>query len=419
MRIEPQRLLDSMRREYPEEMQQIDDMMHLLPSIARGGDRTGDVSDDVWRGMPVGLLNRVNIPLQFGGPVVTSTAVRRAILIERISYFCPAIPIGMPGPGLSTPPVISLGTLAQRKAYFERFSHIDDRPVWGAFAITEPAAGSDATAIRTQAVADGDDYILNGEKCFITCGGRADVIVAFATLDKSKGRFGIRAFVVPTNTPGFACDRLEDMMGLRVSQLSSLSFTDCRVPKEYMLGHTGKRGPLIDAFAGAQGAWDYMRPVIAAGIVGSCAGILDEAEKFVNSGQSLLAQKAKDYLFSEIHTLRAKVRSAQLLAYRAAWRYDRRQHASADSSMAKAFASSLGMEVAERVCSHLALHAIVNGERFEKFYRDAKAFDIIEGTGDMQRLLVAKGYQPPLSGDADVAVERQPRRVTKMQVGMS
>jgi acyl-CoA dehydrogenase len=236
-------------------------------------------------------------------------------------------------------------------------------------------------------------YVLNGTKCFITSGRRADAVVVFASIDPTKGRFGIRAFVVDKGTPGFSVDRCEDMMGLRASQLAALSFIDCAVPAERMLGHNGRRGPLVDAFVGAQNAWDYMRPALAAGINGNCAGMIETAERCLAAGEAPLTAAACEAARDELRLFRARVHSAQLLALRAAWKFDSGQRASLDASMAKAFSSTLAMELAHRLARLFPLHAVQRGHPFEKFYRDAKAFDILEGTGDIQRLMIARAFE--------------------------
>ncbi|WP_224360658.1 acyl-CoA dehydrogenase family protein [Hyalangium versicolor] len=391
MRVDPDEVLRESRRADPETWQLFEALeTHLAPLAARA-DAEADIPSELWSLMPVDLLNRVNMPVSYGGIALTSTAVRRAVVFERIGRICPALPIGLPGPGLSCPPVLALGTEEQKVAYFQRFLG-QTRPVWGAFAITEPQGGSDAAAMRTVATRAGDDYVLNGTKCFITSGGRADVVVVFASIDPSKGRFAIRAFVVPRDTPGFSVDRCEDMMGLRASQLASLSFSDCRVPATNMLGHTGKRGPLMDAFTGAQAAWDYMRPVLSSLINGGCLGMVDHAERCLDSGEAELSRTTTEQAREELNMFRARICSSQLLALRAAWKFDAGQHASTDASLAKAFASTVSMELAHRLSTLFPAKAVTVGDRIEQFYRDAKAFDILEGTGDMQRLMIARAY---------------------------
>lgn len=400
MRVNNEGLLDQIRQEDPESMALLDGMGEYLPGMVEHGDRYGNFAEGIWQHLPVGVLNRINIPVQYGGLPISASTLRRTVMLDFIARSCPGLPIGLPGPSLTVPPVLSLGTEPQKQAFFERFL-TDEKPVWGAFAITEPSVGSDATAIRTTATADGDDYVINGEKCYITCGGRADVLVVFASINQDKGRFGIRAFLVPKETPGFAVDRIDDMLGLRASQLAVLSFTDCRVSKYAMLGHTDKRGPLIDAFAGAAGTWDYMRPAIAALANGSSASILDYAETLVHSGEAAMSRGMQASTLARIQQLRAKVHSSRVLTFKAAWRYDQGLRASIAASMAKAYSASLAMEIANYLSTQFPLDAIVSGSRLEKFYRDARAFDIIEGTGDMQRLMIARAYESPVRGEVE------------------
>jgi len=378
MSVFSQELLAATARDEPDMSAEVEVMLAHMPAWAAAADAAGAAPDDMWCSIPARMLNRLNIPLAAGGLAMTATATRRAIVFERVGRICAALPLSLPGPGLSMPPVASLGTPEQKARFFAAFTEAD-APVWGAFAITEPWCGSDATSLRTQAVADGDDYIINGEKCFITNGDRAEHVVVFATIAPEKGRFGIRAFLVERSNPGFAVDRCENMLGLRAARLAALRFTDCRVHKTDMLGHTGKRGPLIDAFVGAQSAWDYMRPALAAAINGACLGAMEHAE-------ALLARTQRRQLAG----LRGRVQAAQLIALKAAWLHDRGERASAAASMAKAYASSLAMEVARVLSGMLPGEMLCAGSPIEKFCRDAKGFDILEGTGDMQRLMIAR-----------------------------
>ena len=243
-------ILRDIKKRAPQQFELLENYRVAMKEWMLEADQSGDIPKVLWSEAPINLLNRVNIPVAYGGLDITQTALQRAVLFERIGEICPSLPISMPGPGLSMPPVLYLGTEEQKRQYLQRFLN-RNAPVWGAFAITEPGCGTDAAALKATAIQDGGDYLLDGEKCFITNGARAEVVVAFVNAYPSKGRFGIRAFIVPTNTPGFQVDRCEDMMGLRSSQLAHLSFNNCRLPKECMLGHNGRRGPLIDAFTGA------------------------------------------------------------------------------------------------------------------------------------------------------------------------
>lgn len=395
MKLATDALLGRIRQEDPESWHTVEDLLHYLPQWVHRADAAGDIDPSFWHGRPVEALNRMNMPVAYGGLALTATALRRAVVFEIVGRVCAALPMAMPGPGLAMPPVNALGTEAQRKAFFGRFVG-QQRPVWGSFAITEPQGGSDATSMRTVARREGDDYVLSGTKCFITGGRRADVVVVFASIDPSKGRFGIRAFMVERGMPGFSVDRCEDMLGLRASQLAALSFNEVRLPAVAMLGHDGKRGPFIDAFAGAQNAWDYMRPALAAGINGSSRGVIDAAQAALDRGEADLDAAAFEAAQDELEVLRARVHASQLLALRAAWRFDEGQRVSTDASMAKAHASTLAMDVAHRVAQVFPLQATQSGHLFEKFYRDAKGFDILEGTGDMQRLMIARAHAPAM-----------------------
>jgi acyl-CoA dehydrogenase len=390
-----ERLYDRIDRDDPQGLVMIRDLLDRMPAWVERSDRLGDIPEAFWSLTSPDLVNRLNMPLEFGGLPLTATALRRAVVFERIGRICPGMPMALPGPSLSTPPVVALATPEQKAEYFGGFLGRTE-PVWGAFAITEPQAGSDAVAIKTVAVSDGDGWVINGSKCFITGGRRAEKVVVFATIAPDKGRFGIRAFVVKRGTPGFMIDRCEDMMGLRASQLASLSFVDCRVPNACMLGHTGKRGPLIDAFAGAQRAWDYMRPALSAGMNGTCLAMLDLADRALTEGEAELPTVRLAAARDELALFRARVESARLLALRAAWQFDTDQRASMAASMAKAFSSALAMELAHRLASLFPIRALRSGDLIGKFYRDSKAFDILEGTGDMQRLMIAGAYQGAL-----------------------
>jgi len=371
----------------------ITSLLENMSEYVSDADQRGDLPDEILNLVPANLLNRMNLPVQYGGLEATSTAYRRAIVFEMVGRICAAIPMALPGPGLAMPPINSLGTEAQKEEAFGKFSN-SETPRFGAFAITEPQSGSDAVNMRTTAIREGDHYVLNGEKCFITNGARADVIVVFASIAPDKGRFGVRAFIVEKGTPGFNVDRTEDMMGLRASQLTSLSFTNCVLHQSMLLGHTGKRGPFIDAFTGAQNAWDYMRPALASGINGACLGVLDYAETQIQSSFGSYSQNAAKETLVQIERYRQKVSSARLIAMQAASKFDCGEKISLGASMAKSYSSKLAMDIAHTLAQLFPDLVVERGNKIEKFYRDAKAFDILEGTGDMQRLMIANAYQP-------------------------
>ncbi|MBS1153587.1 MAG: acyl-CoA dehydrogenase, partial [Myxococcaceae bacterium] len=205
-------------------------------------------------------------------------ANRLAVLgAEEMAWGDPAIILTLPGPGLGGPPIAIMGTPEQKAKYLGIFTAPE--PKWGAYGLTEPVAGSDVAGIRTTARKDGNHWVLNGRKCFITNGARASWVVIFATVDASKGRAGHRAFVVEKGTPGFSVGKLEEKMGLRASETAELVLEDCRVHEDCLLGgekyYEGKEG-----FMGAMKTFDTTRPMVASMAVGIARAAYEKAVDF-------------------------------------------------------------------------------------------------------------------------------------------
>lgn len=364
----------------------VNELTSAIRSHVSETDRTGKIPDSFWSQVNVAALNRMLIPARFGGDGNPMSALARVAVFEEIGFADPGYAIALPGPGLATPPVTSLGNNEQQTRFFASFR--GESPLWGAFAITEPDVGSDATSIQTTAVRTERGYVLNGTKCFITNGARAHAIIVFATTDRRRGRFGVRAFVVPRTSPGFSIVRTERMLGMRASQLAVLSFENCEVPAEDMLhGEAGRR--VIDAFSAAQGAWDFMRPMLTSIIVGTCRRIrtafYERVEGYRLDGRQRVNGATVTGTLGEMDRL---IAASRLLALKAAWKYDHGHGMSKDASMAKAYASRAAMHMAEQALSVLGLDALCGAPDLERAYRDAKGFDILEGTGDMQRLMI-------------------------------
>lgn len=366
------------------------DLCGAMRQHAAAIDETGDIPSGFWKQVSVRALNLNLVPPEHGGDESLWPLMQRVLLMEQLGHADPALALALPGPGLSTPPLLALASQDQQRKLFSRFQ--SDVPVWGGFAITEPDIGSDATALRTSARACSEGYVLNGTKCFITNGARADFVVTFATLDKGRGRFGVRAFAVDCRTPGFQVVRLEKMLGLRGSQLAVLSYADCLVPHEALL-QRGDESRLHDAFSGAQSSWDYFRPVLSSVIVGSCARVRDELVSYLEAASPKSAHWGRQQVAAMLSGISGKISAARLLCHKAAWRHEQGLPVSKDSSMAKAYASRIAMEIAETVLQTVGLEGLHERPVFERFYRDAKAYDILEGTGDMQRLMVARLQQ--------------------------
>ena len=264
---------------------------------------------------------------------------------------------------------------------------------WAAMAITEPDAGSDSAAIRTTAVLDGDEYVLNGEKIFVTSGDRAELIVVWATLDRSAGRGAIKSFVVERDNPGLRLDRLEHKLGIRASDTANFVLENCRVPKDNLLGSpeitTAREG-----FAGVMQTFDNTRPMVAGMAVGVARAalertreLLEEAGVSIDYARPLTAQSAA---VAEFIQLEADWEASRLLALRAAWMSDNRMPNTVAASIAKAKAGRVATEVTLRCVALCGTVGYGEDELLEKWARDAKILDIFEGTQQIQQLVIAR-----------------------------
>lgn len=254
----------------------------------------------------------------------------------------------------------------------------------GAFALTEPGAGTDAGSGKCTAVLDGDEYVLNGTKCFITNGGIADVYIVFALTNPTAGVKGISAFVVDKDTPNFEIGKHEKKMGIRGSQTTELIFKDARIPKANLIGQEGK------GFGMAMGTLDGGRVGVAAQALGIAQAALDEAVKFakerVQFGKPIATKQAIQWMLAEMAT---KIQAARLLTYQAAAAKDTGKPFSVEAAMAKMFAS----EAADFVCSKaVQIHGgygYIQDFKVERLYRDAKICTIYEGTNEVQRMVIS------------------------------
>ncbi|HTA35086.1 MAG TPA: acyl-CoA dehydrogenase family protein [Solirubrobacteraceae bacterium] len=291
--------------------------------------------------------------------------------------------LSMPRQGLGNSAIASV-------ASEEQLQRFDGR--WAAMAITEPEAGSDSASIRTTAVLDGDEYVLNGEKIYVTAGERADLVVVWATLDRSKGRAAIKSFVVERSNPGLKLDRLEHKLGIRASDTAAFRLEDCRVPKDDMLGSADV--DVKQGFGGAMQTFDNTRPLVAGMAVGLTRACLEETREWlaqagveVDDTAPALTQHAAA---ARLQEMEADYESARLLTLQAAWMADNGKPNSLQASMAKAKAGRTCVNVAlgcVELCGSLGYG---EGGLLEKWARDAKILDIFEGTQQIQLLIVAR-----------------------------
>ncbi len=263
---------------------------------------------------------------------------------------------------------------------------------WAAMAITEPEAGSDSAAIRTTARLDGDGYVLNGEKIFVTAGDRAELIVVWATLDPSQGRAAIKSFVVERDNPGLKLDRLERKLGIRASDTANFRLEDCRVPKENLLGSPEVKPR--QGFAGVMQTFDNTRPLVAGMAIGVARACLDRTrELLAQAGIDVdydVPAHAQSAAASEFIAMEADWEAARLLTLRAAWMADNRKPNSLQASMGKAKAGRTGTDIALRCVALCGSIGYGESELLEKWARDAKILDLFEGTQQIQLLIVAR-----------------------------
>ena len=317
------------------------------------------------------------------GDVHNGTNMSTVLSVMELCWGDTGLLLSMPRQGLGNSAIASVANEQQ----LARFGHL-----WAAMAITEPECGSDSAAIRTTARLDGDHYVLNGEKIYVTSGSRADAVVVWATLDRSMGRAAIKSFVVGRDTPGFEMVRLEDKLGIRASDTAAFTLTDVRVPKENLLGDPEVRPD--GGFAGVMQTFDNTRPMVAGMAVGVARAalertreILQESGVVIDYDLPLSQQQASAAAFIEAE---ADYEAAHLLTLKAAWLADNNLPNSLEASTAKAKAGRSATQIALRCVALAGAAGYSERELLEKWARDVKILDIFEGTQQIQQLIVAR-----------------------------
>jgi acyl-CoA dehydrogenase len=289
----------------------------------------------------------------------------------------------MPGQGLGNAAIAAVANPEQLQRFGGK---------WAAMAITEPEAGSDSASIRTTATLDGDEYVLNGEKIFVTSGDRAELIVVWASLDRSQGRAAIKSFVVERDNPGLKLDRLERKLGIRASDTANFVLQDCRVPKENLLG-TPEIAP-TGGFGGVMQTFDNTRPLVAGMAVGVARACLERTRELLgDAGVEIDYDRpphSQTAAASEFIAMESDWEAARLLTIQASWMADNKKPNSLQASMAKAKAGRMGTDVALRCVALAGSIGYGEGELLEKWARDAKILDLFEGTQQIQLLIVAR-----------------------------
>lgn len=363
------RKYDTAEHAYPKEL---DTLAALLDGMSAGGGNSGAGATGVRRTESTGDEGNRN-----------AANMASVLGCAELCWGDVGLLLSMPRQGLGNSAIASVANDEQLARFKGR---------WAAMAITEPGCGSDSAAIRTTARLDGDHYVLNGEKIYVTSGDRAELVVVWATLDKNVGRAAIKSFVVEKGTPGFELVRLEHKLGIRASDTAAFALRDCRVPKENLLGE-----PTINVekgFAGVMQTFDNTRPLVAAMALGLAKACLDETKTILEKAGVVIdyarPAQTQSAVVSEFIRMEADYEAARLLTLEAAWMADNRKPNSLQASMSKAKAGRSCVDIALKCVELCGSTGYAESSLLEKWARDAKILDIFEGTQQIQQLIVAR-----------------------------
>jgi len=351
-----------------------------IKPIRQQYDETGEFPWEIVKELSQADLMGLYIPQEYGG--FGGGVLELCIAVEELCKADGGISLSLAATALGTFPIILFGTDEQKKKYLPKIAKGE---MLAAFGLTEPEAGSDAGSTKTTAKKEGDYYILNGTKCFITNGGVAGVYVIIAMTDKSRGSRGASAFIVEKGTPGFTFGKKENKMGIRASATCELIFQDCKIPKENLLGKEGA------GFIVAMKTLDQSRPGVAAQALGIAAGALDEAVEYSKTRKQfdhpISNFQAIQHILADMAT---QVEAARALIYSVARSIDSGdKDISGASAMAKLFASDVAMKVTTDAVQVFGGYGYMKEYPVEKMMRDAKITQIYEGTNQIQRNVIA------------------------------
>ncbi len=323
----------------------------------------------------------ISIPKEYGGAGLDS--ISYVLIIEEIARACAstAIIVSVHN-SVCAYPILALGTEEQKKKYLP---DLTSGKKIGAFALTEPNTGSDAASVETTAMPDGDHYILNGTKTFITNGETSDIVIVMASTDRSKRGKGITSFIVEKNFDGLSVGVKENKIGLRSSDTCELIFKDCRVPAGNVLGKVG------DGLFTALNTLTFGRVGVAAQALGVAECVKDESIRYAKKrrqfGQSIGSFQAIQWMISDMAT---RIDAARFLIYRAAWLKDQGKSFAMEAPMAKLYATEVAMRAATKAIQIHGGYGCMKGHKVERCFRDAKILEIYEGTSEIQRLIIAR-----------------------------
>jgi acyl-CoA dehydrogenase len=334
----------------------------------------------------LGLMN-MHVPEEYGG--LGLSAFDGLLVSEELYWGCAGIGTSITANGLGAGPVIIFGSDEQKAKWLPPLA---EAPILASFGLSEPGAGSDVAALKTTAVREGDDYLLNGSKTFITNAGYAQWSIVFAKTDSKAGHRGMSAFIVPMDTPGVTIEKHLDKMGQRATDTSAFALHDARVPAENRLGEEG------DGFKIAMATLDFTRPGTAIGAVGVAQAAYEHAVEYakerVTFDLPIAMHQAVGFMVADMAT---EIQASRLLCWQAAWMLDQGlgREATLYSSFAKRFAADTAMKVATDAVQVFGGYGYIKEYPVEKLMRDAKLFQIYEGTSQIQRLVIAREIFTP------------------------
>jgi acyl-CoA dehydrogenase len=366
-----QRALRELAREFAEK--------EIRPKAAEYDEHQTHPADVIAKAHDLGLMN-AHVPEEYGGPGLP--CFEGMLIGEELYWGCSGIGTSISANGLGSGPVIIAGNDEQKRTWLPPLL---ESPILCSFGLSEPGAGSDVASMKTTAVRVGDEYVLNGSKTFITNAGHAAWTVVFAKTDPSKGHRGMSAFVVPMDTPGVQIEKHLDKMGQRSTDTSAFALTDVVLPAANRLGEEG------DGFKIAMQTLDFTRPGTAAGAVGVAQAAYEHAVAYakerVTFDVPIAMHQGVNFLIADMAT---EIEASRLLTWQAAWMIDQGQRATLYSSFAKRFSADTAMKVTTDAVQIFGGYGYIKEYPVEKLMRDAKLFQIYEGTSQIQRLVIAK-----------------------------
>ncbi|MCP4895763.1 MAG: acyl-CoA dehydrogenase [bacterium] len=366
-------------------------------------DETGEYGWDILEKLKEYELTGVWIPEEFGGK--GSGVLDMCLIVEQLSRACGGVGVAYAVNALGSFPIVLGGTQEQKERYLPAIASGEQLI---AFGLSEKASGSDAGSLRTTAIKDGDDYVLNGEKKWNTNGGVASVFTIYALTEPDRGMRGISPFIVERETPGFTVGKREDTLGIRTVSVNELEFEDCRVPATQLLGGKERGG-----FRNAMMTLDRARPGVAAQALGLAQGAFEWALRYTSErrqfGQTVMSHQAIQFMLADMAT---QVEAARQMVYTAARVIDSgSKNVNKIAAMAKVFATDTAMRVTTDAVQLFGGYGYCRDYPIEKYMRDAKITQIYEGTNQVQRLVIGRSLTrelKELTGHLDVTIEHFP-----------